>query len=108
MVEAVDVVGGGLQDVDALAEVHLAPVQHLLDLPAVPGRQPVPVSSQGAAEGLDPGAQQRGVGLALQQVGVAEGSGVGQAGKVSQREGCLLYTSPSPRDRYGSRMPSSA
>ena len=23
-------------------------------------------------------------------------------------EGCLLYTSPSPRDRYGSRMPSSA
>ena len=21
---------------------------------------------------------------------------------------CLLYTSPSPRDRYGSRMPSSA
>ena len=22
--------------------------------------------------------------------------------------GCLLYTSPSPRDRYGSRMPSSA
>ena len=26
-----------------------------------------------------------------------------QDGKV-----CLLYTSPSPRDRYGSRMPSSA
>ena len=23
-------------------------------------------------------------------------------------ETCLLYTSPSPRDRYGSRMPSSA
>ena len=23
-------------------------------------------------------------------------------------DGCLLYTSPSPRDRYGSRMPSSA
>ena len=23
-------------------------------------------------------------------------------------KGCLLYTSPSPRDRYGSRMPSSA
>ena len=23
-------------------------------------------------------------------------------------QGCLLYTSPSPRDRYGSRMPSSA
>ena len=26
----------------------------------------------------------------------------------SQREGCLLYTSPSPRDRTRSRMPSSA
>ena len=25
-----------------------------------------------------------------------------------QAEFCLLYTSPSPRDRYGSRMPSSA
>ena len=24
------------------------------------------------------------------------------------RNTCLLYTSPSPRDRYGSRMPSSA
>ena len=24
------------------------------------------------------------------------------------REGCLLYTSPSPRDQRGSRMPSSA
>ena len=26
----------------------------------------------------------------------------------SQRDGCLLYTSPSPRDRQKSRMPSSA
>ena len=26
----------------------------------------------------------------------------------AQIKGCLLYTSPSPRDRYGSRMPSSA
>ena len=24
------------------------------------------------------------------------------------KQACLLYTSPSPRDRYGSRMPSSA
>ena len=28
--------------------------------------------------------------------------------KIYAGEGCLLYTSPSPRDRYGSRMPSSA
>ena len=27
---------------------------------------------------------------------------------VSMIKDCLLYTSPSPRDRYGSRMPSSA
>ena len=29
-------------------------------------------------------------------------------GRWATRKGCLLYTSPSPRDRYGSRMPSSA
>ena len=28
--------------------------------------------------------------------------------KASQRSSCLLYTSPSPRDRQKSRMPSSA
>ena len=31
---------------------------------------------------------------------------VGEA--LAQAPSCLLYTSPSPRDRYGSRMPSSA
>ena len=30
------------------------------------------------------------------------------AGKNAQAESCLLYTSPSPRDRQKSRMPSSA
>ena len=29
-------------------------------------------------------------------------------GLTSEYRICLLYTSPSPRDRYGSRMPSSA
>ena len=28
--------------------------------------------------------------------------------RVAQAQGCLLYTSPSPRDRQKSRMPSSA
>ena len=28
--------------------------------------------------------------------------------RVSEMKGCLLYTSPSPRDRISSRMPSSA
>ena len=27
---------------------------------------------------------------------------------IENSEGCLLYTSPSPRDQRGSRMPSSA
>ena len=31
-----------------------------------------------------------------------------QLGIVAQNRGCLLYTSPSPRDRTRSRMPSSA
>ena len=28
--------------------------------------------------------------------------------EIADKEGCLLYTSPSPRDRQKSRMPSSA
>ena len=32
----------------------------------------------------------------------------GAEGNTSQYKGCLLYTSPSPRDRTRSRMPSSA
>ena len=28
--------------------------------------------------------------------------------EINQSESCLLYTSPSPRDQRGSRMPSSA
>ena len=32
----------------------------------------------------------------------------GDKGYNGLAEVCLLYTSPSPRDRYGSRMPSSA
>ena len=33
---------------------------------------------------------------------------VKQDPKINIEEGCLLYTSPSPRDISGSRMPSSA
>ena len=33
---------------------------------------------------------------------------VNLAGTFAKDKFCLLYTSPSPRDRYGSRMPSSA
>ena len=34
--------------------------------------------------------------------------GVTKPATLSQHAGCLLYTSPSPRDQRGSRMPSSA
>ena len=40
------------------------------------------------------------------QVMVVAGKDKGQVGTVSKV--CLLYTSPSPRDQRGSRMPSSA
>ena len=32
----------------------------------------------------------------------------GERGLVGHSDSCLLYTSPSPRDQRGSRMPSSA
>ena len=34
--------------------------------------------------------------------------GIGRGGFMSRYISCLLYTSPSPRDQRGSRMPSSA
>ena len=40
------------------------------------------------------------------QMGLNLTKGLGAGAKLDI--GCLLYTSPSPRDRYGSRMPSSA
>ena len=36
------------------------------------------------------------------------GRGRGRQGGGNRNGGCLLYTSPSPRDQRGSRMPSSA
>ena len=35
-------------------------------------------------------------------------SGVGSVISVGEKQSCLLYTSPSPRDAHESRMPSSA
>ena len=58
-----------------------------------------------------------GVALADTKIGMITTLSGGGAGLgVDVRDGfmlainqsCLLYTSPSPRDRYGSRMPSSA
>ena len=39
---------------------------------------------------------------------LGRGQGSGKGGTSTKGHNCLLYTSPSPRDRYGSRMPSSA
>ena len=43
-------------------------------------------------------------------IGIGSGSGVGvsQFCSFDRLDACLLYTSPSPRDQRGSRMPSSA
>ena len=46
--------------------------------------------------------------LALRQQGVFTPSTVADVGRTTPPEPCLLYTSPSPRDRQKSRMPSSA
>ena len=42
------------------------------------------------------------------EIAVEEAVRLKEAGKVSEIVACLLYTSPSPRDRSVSRMPSSA
>ena len=47
-------------------------------------------------------------GRAVDKVFVAEGAHIGDVAAEARRHRCLLYTSPSPRDRQKSRMPSSA
>ena len=46
--------------------------------------------------------------LAKRQSGTHQVQERGDVSKTTKRIGCLLYTSPSPRDRQKSRMPSSA
>ena len=41
-------------------------------------------------------------------LGFAKPSAAGTRGRAAEAVDCLLYTSPSPRDQRGSRMPSSA
>ena len=53
------------------------------------------------AQAGEPVAQQR-------EVALAGGDETGRALQLGQATGCLLYTSPSPRDKRQSRMPSSA
>ena len=52
------------------------------------------------AEGIESGEVYPGIGIC--------GSGEGIAMTLNKHQGCLLYTSPSPRDVEESRMPSSA
>ena len=48
------------------------------------------------------------VGVADRETGAVVGPGSGAERLNMEVHGCLLYTSPSPRDQRGSRMPSSA
>ena len=41
-------------------------------------------------------------------LGIAEAERIGNPMNIAVVDACLLYTSPSPRDRQKSRMPSSA
>ena len=79
------------------------------------------IAASGLALGSMPGvanAQSVEIGIGVSAVvgSVALGAALGSTGDVDssggtgsdQLTGCLLYTSPSPRDRQKSRMPSSA
>ena len=48
------------------------------------------------------------VGVIVLSAKMAKADGVVTADEVNAFKACLLYTSPSPRDRQRSRMPSSA
>ena len=48
------------------------------------------------------------IGVDIVDSGVGHDSGVECVDECADVEDCLLYTSPSPRDRTRSRMPSSA
>ena len=66
-----------------------------------------PVSRSGAVNAV------RRVGDQIEEVALAADSGASEASAlggqaVEAYKACLLYTSPSPRDRTRSRMPSSA
>ena len=52
----------------------------------------------------------RGIGLAIAMRAAKDGAKIAIAAKTTEPHPklCLLYTSPSPRDMTGSRMPSSA
>ena len=52
----------------------------------------------------------RGIGLAIAKRLAADGASIAILAKTAEPHPklCLLYTSPSPRDQRGSRMPSSA
>ena len=45
---------------------------------------------------------------AAKEKAVADLTAAAKSGKLTGSQACLLYTSPSPRDRQKSRMPSSA
>ena len=49
-----------------------------------------------------------GIGLGFARAVAAAGADVSIWGTNADKNACLLYTSPSPRDQRGSRMPSSA
>ena len=56
----------------------------------------------------DLGAVRNFTGALQAKIAVAQPAVIAEVKKASPSKGCLLYTSPSPRDQRGARMPSSA
>ena len=52
--------------------------------------------------------QQKDINALLSNIGLLESQKHGFLHQIAEVNSCLLYTSPSPRDRQKSRMPSSA
>ena len=65
-------------------------------------KQTLRAGAQGALRGAISGQPFMGAGLGALTAGTQQGQ------STAQTHPCLLYTSPSPRDRQKSRMPSSA
>ena len=94
------------------AEITYAPFpnaagQHLVTLP-LPQPEPMTFPAQKTSTTITFYTKESAITLPIKAIAYEENDDKTPYVMVRQTEGCLLYTSPSPRDQRGSRMPSSA